>query len=191
MSSDAPTRIVITGFMAAGKTALARALAERLGCAAVDTDESITAREGRTPAEIIDAEGEPAFRRIETRALRDALARAGPLVVALGGGAWTIQENRDLVAAAGCLALWLDAPFDLCWHRITHAADAPERPLARDRARALALYDARRYSYALAPLRVAATPGKSPDALAREIAKLLRPTQHEPGAKPNQGERIP
>ena len=85
-SREARPRVVITGFMAAGKTTVARTLAGLLGCEMVDTDELIRARAGRTPAEIIDAEGEARFRAIESLSLRDELAKPGPLVIALGGG---------------------------------------------------------------------------------------------------------
>lgn len=171
-SADAP-RVVITGFMAAGKTTVARALAARLGCDAVDTDERAAALAGRTPAEIIDAEGEARFREIEARALREILAAAGPLVVALGGGAWTLPENRAMIAARGCRAVWLDAPFELCWQRITASPDDPARPFARDPARARALYDVRRAAYALARFHLPVADGDTPDEIADRIARSL------------------
>lgn len=174
MKGRDPLRVVVTGFMAAGKTTVARALAASLGCDALDTDELVAARAGRTPAEIIDADGEARFREIESRALAEALARPGPVVVALGGGAWTIPSNRELVAARGCLSVWLDAPFDLCWRRIDAAAsDAPARPFARERERARALYEARRALYALADLRVPVRPGDSPLGVAARLARAL------------------
>jgi shikimate kinase len=178
MNSDAQRRVVITGFMAAGKTTVARALAARLGCEMADTDELVREREGRTPAEIIAAEGEARFREIESRALAQALAPDGPLVVALGGGTWATPANRALVAERGCLAVWLDAPFELCCQRIADAEGEP-RPLARSRMSARGLFDARRESYALAELRVKVTAEKSADALAAEIANRLARLQHE------------
>ena len=60
--------VVITGFMGAGKTTVAAALAERLGCRAIDLDEFTAGREGRTAQMIIDEDGEPRFREIETEA---------------------------------------------------------------------------------------------------------------------------
>src|SRR5438270_333739 len=67
-------RIVITGFMGAGKTTVAVALSRLLGCASLDLDDLITAREGRPPQQLIDEDGEAAFRECETLALREALA---------------------------------------------------------------------------------------------------------------------
>jgi shikimate kinase len=181
MSEDAadtntPPRLVITGFMGAGKTTVARALATRLGCASLDTDEFITAREGRGPRRIIDEDGEPRFREIETRALKDALAQTRARVVALGGGAWMFDANRDLFRQHGCLTVWLDAPFELCWQRIEEAA-GEARPLARDLERARGLYDERRGLYARADLRVLMDAEKSVESVAAEIEILLGQSQ--------------
>ncbi len=163
-----PRRIVITGFMGAGKTTLARELARVLACDAVDLDEFITAREGRSPRELIDEEGEAAFRAIESRALGVVLATQAARVVALGGGAWTIERNRAAVKAEpGCFTVWLDAPFELCWERIAVPAGGDGgRPLARERERALALYDERRSLYGLADARVEVGAGDDVRALA-------------------------
>jgi shikimate kinase len=166
-------RLVVTGFMGAGKTTVAAALARLVGGARLDLDDLITAREGRTPRQLIDEEGEQFFRDAETRALRAVLADEAARVGALGGGAWALERNRRLVAESGCLAVWLDAPFDLCWRRI--AEDRGEdRPNARDPRAAGALYDARRESYALAPVRVGVTPERSPEDLAAEILRAAR-----------------
>ena len=171
--------VCITGFMAAGKSTAARSLARLLGCDMIDTDGLISERVGRTPAEIIDAEGESRFREIESGVLRDALAGGRPVVVALGGGAWTAKENREVIAGRGCLTVWLDAPFDLCWRRIEAGRDAPDRPFARDHERARALYEARRSLYALADHRVEVSAERTAASVAGEIANLVRRSQHE------------
>jgi len=162
--------IVITGFMGSGKTRVARALAQLLRCAARDLDEEITAIEGRTPGELIEQEGEGVFRNIESRSLQTLLSE-GVRVVALGGGAWTIPENRRRIAEAGGVSIWLDASFELCWTRISAAGRS--RPLAPDRLRAKALYEQRRSMYELATLRVKVTEDCDVDQLARLIADRL------------------
>jgi shikimate kinase len=172
MNARAPERrIVLTGFMCAGKTTVARALAARLGGGMIDTDATLVEREGRSIEAIMDEDGEPRFRQIERDALRDVLARDRSRIVALGGGTWTIAENRALIAAHDCLTIWLDAPFELCWRRIADSAGT--RPLARDRERARELYDARRAAYELAALRVEITEARSAEDTAAEITSII------------------
>jgi shikimate kinase len=166
-----PRRIVLTGFMCAGKTTVARALAARLDCAMLDTDAALVEREGRSIEAIINEDGEPRFRQIERDALRAILERKRARVIALGGGTWTIADNRALIAAHDCLTVWLDAPFDLCWRRIANSADA--RPLARERKRARQLYDARRAAYELAALRVEITEARRAEDTAAEIMSII------------------
>src|ERR1044071_8767489 len=110
--------IVITGFMGCGKSKIARALARRLDVPVIDLDDVITARHGRTPAQLITEEGEPAFREIESNTLRETLESIPVGVIALGGGAWIEETNRELIDQHGCLSIWLDVPFALCWGRI-------------------------------------------------------------------------
>jgi len=143
--------IVITGFMGCGKSKIARALARRLDIPVIDLDDVITARQGRTPAQLITEEGEPAFREIESNTLRETLKiPAG--VIALGGGAWIEKTNRDLIDQRGCLSIWLDVPFALCWSRIE--ASEEDRPLGRTRKQAQALYERRKPIYQLADIHV-------------------------------------
>ena len=145
-------RIVILGFMACGKTTVARELASQRKCEFVDLDSFIAEHHGRSPAEIIQQDGEEKFRETETLALRDVLQNKDARVIALGGGTWTIPANRTLIALHDCETLWLDAPFELCWKRIGAAQTV--RPLASDRETALAHYEARRADYALANQRL-------------------------------------
>src|SRR4051812_49741318 len=86
--------------MAAGKTTVARLVAERLGWRAEDIDELIEARERRTVAEIFSKSGEPYFRSVE----RDILRLLLPLrhcVVATGGGAFIDPHNRGALNMDG------------------------------------------------------------------------------------------
>ncbi|HEX5708857.1 MAG TPA: shikimate kinase [Pyrinomonadaceae bacterium] len=178
--AGSPRRVVIVGFMCAGKTNVARELARRLGCAWADMDERIAARAGRTPRELIEEEGEEAFREVETRVLAELLGDdEGARVVAAGGGTWTLERNRALLARHGCLSVWLDAPFELCWQRIEREGGAASRPLARDAASARRLYDERLPVYRLADLRVNAFDGRTPDALAEEVAEALHSSARE------------
>lgn len=164
-------RIVILGFMGCGKTTVAKALAGRLECEMIDLDSFIDDREGRSPAEIIEQDGEPAFRAIEARALQEVLERNSARVIALGGGAWTVEANRALAEKHNCLGVWLDAPFELCWERI--AASGTMRPLAQERQSARALYDSRHSTYALAQIRIDSRETKGLDEILSELEAHL------------------
>ncbi|MET0625312.1 MAG: shikimate kinase [Pyrinomonadaceae bacterium] len=166
-------RVVITGFMGAGKTTVGRALARRLGVGFVDLDDALASDEGRGPRELIDEEGEDYFRAAETRALRRVLEEGAARVIATGGGAWTLERNRSLAEGHGCISVWLDAPYELCRRRIEEQGDTSERPFARDPARARELYEERLAAYARADLRVRTSPDHSPEELAAEIAAAL------------------
>ena len=164
--------IVITGFMGSGKTSVARGLARILGCQMLDLDHVIAEREGRTAREIIEQDGEESFREVETRTLHEVLKNSPTGVIALGGGAWTFERNRNLINKHGCVTVWLDAPFELCWERILISGSS--RPLARDEGQARMLYAERRPQYALAKLHVRVVANKSTDEISAETAERLR-----------------
>ena len=150
MTRRAP--IVITGFMGCGKSKIARALARRRDLLMVDLDESITAQHDRAPAQLITDDGERAFRVIESEALRELLESGQAGVIALGGGAWIEEVNRELINQYGCVVVWLDVPFEICWARIETATE--DRPLGRSREQAEALYEGRKPIYQLANIHV-------------------------------------
>jgi shikimate kinase len=160
-------RIVILGFMGCGKTTVARVLARQLEASHIDLDSFIYDREGRSPAEIIKEDGEERFREVETLALRDVLQDSDARVIALGGGTWTIAANRTLIALHDCATVWLDAPFDLCWTRITNTQT--DRPLAPNREAALSRYQSRRADYELGQRRLEVHESDNAEALANQI----------------------
>ena len=164
-------RIVILGFMACGKTTVGEELARQLKCGFVDLDAFISAREGRSAADIITQDGEGVFRELETLALRDVLHDRQVHVIALGGGTWNIPANRTIVALYDCLTVWLDTSFGTCWQRIESGKTA--RPLAPDRETAKKRFDERCDSYALAEKRVSV---KAEDTAAEVVEQIFRET---------------
>jgi len=162
-----PDKIYLVGFMAAGKTTVARALAARLGWRAEDIDALIEARERRTVAEIFARSGEPYFRALE----RDILRMLLPLrhvVVATGGGTFMDPENRSAINLDG-VSVWLDVPLEEVIARLP--ADG-RRPLAADRTQMERLFAVRQAGYANARVRVDAR-GAHPDAIAERIMEAV------------------
>ena len=160
---------IIVGFMGSGKSTVAREVARRLDCTVVDLDDAVTSRDGRSPAEIIEQDGENNFREIETRLLFEVLTQNPRAVIAAGGGAWTLAENRRLIAAQGARAFWLDAPFELCWNRIQ--INLKMRPLAPSEEAAKRLYYERRPVYESADLRIPVAENDSVEEIAERIVE--------------------
>jgi shikimate kinase len=160
-------KLYLVGFMAAGKSTVARALAGRLGWRAEDVDELIEARERRTVAEIFSRQGEAYFRAVERDILR-LLLPLRHLVVATGGGTFMDAENRTAMNVDG-LSIWLDVPFEVILARLP--ADG-RRPLAADRAQMERLFTVRQAAYAQAHLRIDAGAAR-PEELAELIAERI------------------
>jgi shikimate kinase len=98
--------VVLIGYRGSGKTTIGRKLADRLWQTFVDTDDLITASAGKTIKEIFEQDGEAKFRELEIAAVREACARAEH-IIALGGGAVTRQENRDVLKTSGHKIVYL------------------------------------------------------------------------------------
>jgi shikimate kinase len=147
--------IYLVGFMASGKSTVGRHLAHRLGWNFFDTDAEIEAAERLTIAELFEQRGEPEFRRIEREILKQHvrwIERGRPAVLALGGGAFVEEPNRELLRDNG-ITVWLDCPFEVVQRRV--AAHHVVRPLARDPEKFAALWNLRRPMYELADARIA------------------------------------
>ncbi|MBQ8747274.1 MAG: shikimate kinase [Clostridia bacterium] len=102
--------VILSGMPGCGKSTAGMRLAERLGFDFADTDEEIVQMTGRTPAEIIKAEGEDTFRKIEHDAAC-ALGKRSHTVIATGGGIVTRAENRDPLRQNGTV-IYLTRPLE-------------------------------------------------------------------------------
>jgi shikimate kinase len=115
-------KIYLVGFMGAGKSTLARALAARLGWRAVDVDELIEAREGQSVAAVFARHGEGYFRAVERAVLHEQLGTPH-LIVATGGGTFVDPLNRAAINQDG-VSIWLDLPNRAEFERLFHARRA-------------------------------------------------------------------
>ncbi len=138
--------VALIGFMGAGKSTAAAALAERLGWRALDADAELEREAGRPIAAIFEQDGEPAFRALEERVVGRLLEQTN-VVLALGGGAVTSPLVRERLRD-GAFTVLLDVSPQEAWRRVE--AEAGDRPLAREAGSFRELYDARRALYAAA-----------------------------------------
>jgi shikimate kinase len=162
--------IYIVGFMGSGKTTVGRMLAEEIGWRFADLDDDIEHAQRKSISEIFATAGELEFRRIEHEALQKrirAIQRGTPTVLALGGGAFTRQENITLLQENG-ITVWIDTAFDVLRKRVQNS---DHRPLARDTDRFETLYHERRACYEQAEFKVTVPVNDSRAALA-EVLKL-------------------
>jgi shikimate kinase len=98
-------RIVLLGYMCAGKSTVGEALARRLEWGFLDYDVEIEQREGRIVREIIDNDGEDYFRNLEEQ-LTEEVGTASGVVIAPGGG-WITRPELLNSMGRGTLAVWL------------------------------------------------------------------------------------
>ncbi len=108
--------IVLLGMMGCGKSAIGKMLARKLELEFKDADQEIEEAAGRTVAEIFEEYGEVEFRRLEARVIERVLGE-GPVLLALGGGAFMAQDTRDIVKASA-LSIWLKADLELLVERV-------------------------------------------------------------------------
>jgi len=163
-------RIILTGFMGVGKTTVAKHLANMLNCERIDLDAVIQQNEHRTIAEIIEQEGIEQFRQIETANLKEIL-KAEARIIALGGGAWTVDENRRLIKEQGFTTVWLESTFEHCWINISSSKRV--RPLAKNKVEAQRLFEERQRIYCLADWHFIIRPELNSFEVARQIAEEI------------------
>ena len=167
-----PKTIVMVGLMGAGKSAIGRRLAQRLGLPFVDADAEIERAAGETIEEIFAAHGEDYFRDGERRVIARLLA--DPVhVLSTGGGAFMDLDTRRLIAERG-ISVWLRADIDVLLRRTARRGN---RPLLKDKdpAEVLTGLMALRYPvYATADITVDSTDGPPEVTVQRVIDALAQ-----------------
>jgi shikimate kinase len=164
-------RVALTGFMGVGKSSVARHLAHALACERIDLDNVIEENEGRSIADIISTDGESRYREIETSNLKSVISDKNVRILSLGGGAWTIQENREVIRNSGFTSVWLESSFEHCWMNIKFSHKV--RPLAKNKRNARKLFDERQKVYCLADWHFIVKPGFTSFDVANRILEEL------------------
>jgi shikimate kinase len=152
MSYTLKKTIVLVGMMGAGKTAVGRALAQRLGVSFLDSDAEIEVAANRTVPEIFERDGEPFFRTKETQIIERLLAEKR-CVLSTGGGAFLSEQNRMNISGKG-ISVWLNADLELLWNRVRNKDTRPLLRTPNPKSTLQDIYDQRVPTYALADMTV-------------------------------------
>ena len=121
--------ITLTGFMGSGKTTVGKVLADFLGCPFMDLDELIVKKAGKSIPAFFEQDGEPAFRLLEAKLLRQTVEKytENTAVLALGGGAILAPASAALLRDR-TVCIYLRATLDTLLTRL--AGETAGRPLA-------------------------------------------------------------
>jgi shikimate kinase len=122
-ASAARRSIFLIGPMGSGKSAVGKVLARLKGLRFVDSDAEIERRTGVDIAFIFEKEGEPGF-RLREREVIDDLTQLPGIVLATGGGAILLPENRAHLASRG-IVVYLEASVAQQVERTQHGRHRP------------------------------------------------------------------
>jgi len=187
MAGEMADNVILVGFMGAGKSSVGRILATGLGRCFVETDEMITASEGRPIPEIFAEKGEAHFRALEDEAVRLLALKRGD-VIATGGGLPCRDGRLEALRAIGTV-VWLSGDFGTLYERGLRGGNRPMLS-GKTREQAEALYEARKPFYAKADFAVDTT-ALNPDQVAARVAAALAErltTPPHPALSPTGGE---
>ena len=163
--------VVMVGMMGAGKTAVGRALAARLGVPFLDSDSEIEAAANMSVQEIFTRDGEPFFRAKESQVISRLLGEVQG-VLSTGGGAFLAEANQRMISERG-VSLWLNAPVEVLWNRVKHKTTRPLLRTDNPRATLEGLYAARVPQYSRADLEVPSDGTASIDEMVDRVIGVL------------------
>lgn len=176
--------IVLVGLMGAGKTAIGKRIAQRLGLPFIDADHEIEVAAGCSIEEIFERFGEAAFRDGERRVLARLLEQPQH-VLATGGGAFIDPETRARVKQRA-ISVWLRADLDLLLKRVGRRNNRPLLKQGDQRAILDRLIAERYPIYAEADIHVDSADGPpevTVDRVLTAIARFLRERAAEPAGQ--------
>lgn len=180
--------IVLIGLMGAGKTAIGRRLAHRLGLDFTDADNEIEIAAGQTISEIFAEHGEVYFRRGEERVIARLLG-CGPQVLATGGGAYMNARTRKNIHQSG-ITVWLKGDLDVLMDRVKRRNHRPLLKTDDPEATMKKLIDERYPVYAGADITVQSR-DVAHDVIVREILTALDAAEEDAASSPAKKRRNP
>ncbi|MBI3528584.1 MAG: shikimate kinase AroK [Betaproteobacteria bacterium] len=179
-----PGNIFLVGMMGAGKTSVGRVLAKRLSKVFYDSDHVIEGRTGVKIPVIFEIEGESGFRHRESAVL-DELTALDEVVLATGGGAVLVQENRDRLRARGTV-VYLRASVKDLLNRTRYDKNRPLLQTADPRTRINELYEMRDPLYREVAHLTIDTGNQSLTTLVNRLHQVLETRCDQPAAAQDQ-----
>ena len=164
--------VAFVGMMGAGKTAVGRAVAEKLNAPFLDSDHEIEQAANMSVAEIFARDGEAFFRDREAQVIR-RLFENEICILSTGGGAFMNQEVREIMTHSG-MSLWINADLDLLWSRVKNKDTRPLLQTAHPYEALNSIFEARKDTYALADLIVEAKKELSIGEMAERVIAAMR-----------------
>lgn len=166
-----PTRIFLIGPMGSGKTAVGRQLARMLNLKFYDSDVEVEQRTGVDIPYIFEREGESGFRQRE-REVIEALTALDGVVVATGGGAVLLPENRECLRTRGC-SVYLQTSVAQQVERTRHSHHRPLLNTPNPEAKLRELMSVREPLYKATAHIIVPTDGRHVRGVAEDIVQRL------------------
>jgi shikimate kinase len=164
--------VFLIGPMGSGKTAVGKQLARLLNAPFYDSDAEVEKRTGVDISFIFEKEGEAGFRQREREAI-DVLTQIEPVVLATGGGAVLLAENRQYLSERGCV-VYLEASVEQQALRVRHARHRPLLVNVDPEVRLRELMNQRAGLYAAIADLTVATDGRKVQSVAEDIMHGIR-----------------
>ena len=118
------TRIILVGYMGAGKTTIGKALSQELGIVFYDLDWYIENRMRKTVTQIFAEKGEEGFRLIEHNMLHE-IAEFENVIISCGGGTPCFFDNMDYLNEQGQVIYLKATPEVLYKHLLMSKGERP------------------------------------------------------------------
>jgi len=164
--------IYFIGLMGAGKTTIGRLLAKQLGLEFYDSDHEVERKTGVKIPLIFELEGEPGFRKRETAAIEE-LSQMDNVVVATGGGAVLLEENRAFLKNTGKI-IYLRAKVNDLYQRTRSDKSRPLLQGANPKQKLEQLYTARDPIYTGLADYIVDTGAQSANEITARIEQILQ-----------------
>jgi shikimate kinase len=164
--------IILTGMMGAGKSTIAKILAEKLNIKSIDIDSLIEQNEGEKISEIFSNKGEEYFRKIEKETIENIFtSKVENLVISLGGGAFENNETREILLKKANV-IYLQTSPEIIFERIKSNTERPLLCGNMSIEKISEILEKREKNYQTATYKIT-TDNKTPDQIAEEIIGVL------------------